>query len=83
MRNASIPPSAGATREAADYAGMGLPEEQAEKLTALQAEGAKAVKPRPNLDLSSFSATQSMPPMEISEKDPQLVDLPAPADEDH
>lgn len=70
MSNESIPPSATATRTATDYAAMGLSEEQAEKLTALQQKAAKAVKPRPNLDLSSFPATQSLAQMmKFSEKD--------------
>jgi len=68
--NETIPPSAAQSRTAADYVAMGLSEEQAEKLTAIQQRAAKAVKPRPNLDLSSFPATQSLAQMmKFSEKD--------------
>lgn len=67
---ARVPPSAAQQRTAADYVTMGLSEEQAEKLAAIQSRAVAAVKPKPSLQLANFPATQALAQMiRFSEKD--------------
>merc|ERR1712070_221629 len=68
---ATIPPSAAQQRTSSDYVAMGLSEEQAEKLAAIQSHTSNVPKQtKPTLELANFPATQALAQMiKFSEKD--------------
>lgn len=67
---ATVKPSAAQTRVPADYVAMGLSEEQAEKLAAIQSRAPPEKDPKPSLDLANFPATRALAQMiKFSEKD--------------